>query len=111
MVFLASEGTGSLVLEEQHLKQGLEVLRQSEIFMPRVLRLITSNDKGALIEIIRQRIAVAGGAINRSILLRSLSHRLDARELSDLLETLIQSKEIVVLSTGHGIVYKFRGVD
>jgi len=92
ILFSASEGNSRLILK-RHLAGAEELLRQSELHMSRVLALISSTDKGALTEIIFEKI-VAREGMDRTTLMRAMSHRLDSNELSGVIETLIHSGRI-----------------
>jgi len=94
-----------IVIDVPDLDGARALLAQSEVSMPRVLNLITSSDKGELLEEVHRRIAKFGKGLTRQELLRVLSHKIDSRELSELIETLVHSGQIKCESRGSTLFY------
>ena len=97
-----------VVVDRRHLEGAEELLRESERFMPRVLSLVSASEHGALTEIVADMIG-RHGTFDRQDLLRALSHRLDSRELTEIVETLIQSGRVKSIVRGNKIVYVLAG--
>lgn len=94
----------TLTIEKHHLEGAHELLTASEVFMPRVLRLITSTERGSLQEIVLSKIVSSGG-ISKARLLRTMSHRLSSRDLAEIIDTLIHSRQIKAYHRDKDIVY------
>ena len=106
MCLAASEGQqDSLVIDVNHLEGAKALLKQSELFMPRVLSLIVASERGNVTEIVFTKIA-SFKKMPRKVLLRGMSHRLDSRELAEIIDTLKQSGRITIDSSGSEIYYK-----
>lgn len=92
MLFMVSEGD-ELVVQKRHVTFANNILRQSEVDMQKVVRMIASSDQGILVDLILSQVTKAG-RITRTDLLRSLSHRVGTKELSELIETLVHTGQI-----------------
>lgn len=103
MLFAVS--TNSPQIEERHLIGADSILTASEQHMPRLLELVTSSDRGAMLNVVREKIFKAG-KISRSDLLRMLSSKLDSRELTEITDTLIHSNQIQAVAMGSSIYYQ-----
>jgi hypothetical protein len=98
-----------VVVEPQHLRWAIALLARSEIHMPRVMRLITSTERGANVEILRMRIGSTGETgISQAALLDGESHRMSMRDFSEAISTLIATKHITSEHGPDGAVYKVR---
>jgi hypothetical protein len=96
-----------VLVEEKHLKWAMAVLARSEVYMPRVMTLITSTEKGACVEMLAMYIGLAGetGVVG-STLLRGVSHRMSMRDYSEAISTLLASKRIEGLDGPEGRIYR-----
>jgi len=88
----------------RHFSAAISLLSQCEVWMPRVMALISATEKGALAELICTKLH-ARKSISRRLLLESLVHRIDARDLTEVIETLIQAGRIRCESNGRDIIY------
>jgi len=104
MVFSFCESL-SRVVEDRHLHQALTVLQETEKNMSRVISLITTSEKGSLVEAVREFIQ-GQGKIARAEILRAFSHRLDSFELEKVLQTLLASDRVVMRSDGRVMYYE-----
>ena len=105
MVFAATEGR--LLLDENHLRRAEDLLSSSELYMPRVLALITTTGKGTSIERILLKIRGKGeSGISRTDLMRSVSHQMDTRGLSDILQTLEHAGQVKQELVGRKLIYR-----
>lgn len=89
------------IITEHDLRGGEELLRHSEASMKLVLNLITASDAGSTLGFVLQ-IIQAKGKLSRSELLGSVSHRIGARELTEICDTLIASGKIEVKQENYG---------
>jgi len=92
MLFMVSEGD-ELVVQKRHVTFANNILRQSEVDMQKVVRMIASSEQGILIDLILDHVTKVR-RIARTDLLKSLSHRVGTKELSDLIETLVHTGQI-----------------
>lgn len=104
MLFAVSESRGEVKVERRHLEGALKALTYNEESLPRVLSLITATEKGARIEEVYRRISLAR-TVSRVEIMRSLSHKIDTRELTELLETLLHAKRIIQNVQGATVFY------
>ena len=105
MLMAVSEGS-SFEIQTNHLKRADLLLQQTESRMPEVMSLITSSEEGALAELVHTKISLTGsGGITRKKLLSQFRFRVNYRELTLLIETLIQSDLIKAYSSGGKIFY------
>jgi hypothetical protein len=108
MSFAASSATGTTITIFPHdLEAAKALLVQSESLMPRVLSLITTNERGAVVEVVYRRILGSPkSTLKFSDLMRSLSHKIDSRELSMIIQTLVQAKKIRIGMIGSETAYQ-----
>jgi hypothetical protein len=83
----------------QTLERAERLLNLNESHLQRVVELVTMNDKGSVIQYVRSLIA-QHKSIKRHDLMRLTSHRLDSRELTEILETLIRSNQVTTIVMG-----------
>lgn len=81
-----------------------QLIAWNEVHLQRVVQLVTMNEKGGVISTVLTTIA-RHKQIERADLLKLLNHRLDSRELTDVLETLIKSNQVIVEARGAKIFY------
>lgn len=93
MAVMVAEDPENLTLDVYHLQGAKILLEEAEIHMERVVDLITSTETGSMSLEVHAFIA-QNGPVPRSTLLRRFSHRLDAKELSKIMETLILSNKV-----------------
>lgn len=101
MVFSACDRS-DLTIELRHMIAGHNLLKDTEETMKLVLNLITSSEKGTELEkvhvVIRQK-----GIVTKAELVEMFSHRLNFKELQEILDTLEQARRIIsVVKTGQG---------
>lgn len=97
----------NLVLEEKHLRGAEVILSEAEEYLPRVIELITATDVGMLNNVVLQWIlAQPKATVTRTALVRQFSHRIDAREITGVLDVLRQSCRIEVDSEAGKIIYR-----
>jgi len=99
MAFASSELSinkeGHLLVERKHLEGSELLLSESEKLMPRVLALISSSEKGSLVEALYNKILSKGSrGMRKDEIVRSLSHRLSARDINDIIDILVHSNRI-----------------
>lgn len=82
-----------LIITEQHLQGAKAILEQSELTMKLVLNLICASEMGSVITTVLNLIR-ARGEITRSDLLQKVAHQIGARELTDVLDTLVAMKKV-----------------
>ncbi len=104
MILSASEGLTNQIIEERHLRGAEDILKRSEVFMPRVLGLITMSERGAQIDTVG-RYLEKKQQLSRQELLRSFIHQMDVRDLDIIIESLVHSGRIQVRSSGKGLFY------
>jgi len=107
MIFAASKTiTQKVIINKSDLEGACALLEQDEKCMPRVLSLITMNQKGGLMEMVYQMIKQKDNGIPRSMLMAQMSHKIDSRELNEILETLVQAQRIKATAHGNNILYR-----
>ena len=107
MLFSIAEGD-KLVIEGSHLDKALELLITAEGNMVEVLALITATDSGSKVEMIRSYIK-SKGDLDRSLLQRHFQRQMNWKELDLVIQTLIQSGQIVARTDGQKCVFHYRG--
>jgi hypothetical protein len=94
MVFSASE-RADRVITARHLDGAITLIRQSEATMPMLISLITSTAQGNIIEFVHTRIRQSDkGRVTRPKLLQAVGHKIGAREMDAVIDTLIASHKI-----------------
>jgi len=103
MILSASENPEQRapLVEPRHLRAAMSILKASEKYMPRVMTLITSTEKGAKSELLGMRIGLSKRGILKSDLLGSVSHRMTLKEFDEAVATLVATGR-VVRQTGPG---------
>jgi hypothetical protein len=111
MIMSASEHPvqRQVIVEEKHLNWAKVLLARSEAYMPRVMTLITSTEKGAFVEMLALYIGMAGerGVVGHT-LLRGVSHRMSMRDFNEGISTLVASKRIERMDSPDGVAYRVR---
>lgn len=97
--------TDTLFIDKNHITYANNLLKDTEEFMPKVIRFVASSDQGLLSQLILNRIS-QGGKIAREDLLRSFSHRVGTRDLNEHIETLIHTGQIESQVAGGRIYYR-----
>ena len=103
LALAASEET--IEVDERHVCGANEALTLVETQLFQVLSLITSSEKGILLTMVKSHISKSK-RISRGDLLRRVVHRIDSRELTELLDTLIHSKQVRAEHSGGQIYYE-----
>jgi hypothetical protein len=107
MVVAASDKDTKLV-NEQDVQVAIKILTNAETNMPKVLSAISSEVAGDLFEEVFN-IIKGQKIITRSMLLRKLSNKLTARDLTVITETLVETQLISVQIDGEQVKYVFVG--
>lgn len=108
IIFSVARGARDLVITHSDLLAAENALLMIEPAMPKVLSMVMATDRGALTGIIYAKIAKAG-KIGRRSLMASFAHRIDTRELTDLLDTLLHTGKVECFASGSDIVYHLPG--
>jgi len=97
-----------LVMEQYHIRGAETILSEAEEYLPRVIELITASDSGMQNNVVFQFIsAQPNGCCSRSDLVRHFSHRMDAREISGVIDTLVAGRRIELDTNVRGkLMYK-----
>jgi hypothetical protein len=96
MIMAVSEEPAKMpvVIQARHIRAAIAILQQSEVYMPKILTMITSTEKGALGELLADHVRLLPGGVSRENLLRSVSHRVSAKEFGEVMETLVQAGRV-----------------
>jgi hypothetical protein len=89
------------------LDQAESLLSHNESQLPKIVNLVTMNDKGAIIHYVLGLINKAQ-RITRQDLMASVAHRIDTAELTAVIDTLAKGNMIEVIVNGPSIVYTVR---
>lgn len=110
MLFACSEGT-PFIIKRSYLKYAENLLNMAEKNLPKVMAMITSTEKGHNIDWVMKKILKTGvEGITRSALSRAISHRIDAKELAGILETLSEAEKIETVNTPNSSRLKYIAV-
>ena len=93
------------IISPQHFETAVSVLHQTEQKLPQVMAMIVANEKGAMKDIVYRYIHTRR-KVRRSDLMLTFSHRIDARELDLICDTLIQSGLIEKVLDGSTMFYE-----
>ncbi len=107
LMLSAVEGK-DMVIHERHLIGAETILRTCERGHGSILRLMTTSMKGSSQQFVFNKIAKKGeSGISRTELMRLISHKIDAKELSEIISTLRIAGMITVDTgtTGRGTIY------
>ena len=103
MVLAACRRT-ELVITEDEIEEALKILTENERELPGVMDMVQSSEGGAtnmrIYQIIRKR-----KEITHTDLLRSCCHFVDAKQLSDIINTLTQANMITALTIKNRVKY------
>ena len=107
MVLSACRRT-ELIITESEIEEALKILTENERELPGVMNMVQSSEGGAtnmrIYQIIRKR-----GEITHTDLLRSCCHFVDAKQMSDVIDTLVQAKLIAAMATDK--ITKYKSID
>lgn len=107
MLFACSEGTPFLI-KRAYLKYAENLLDMTEKNLPKVMSMITSTEKGHNIDWVMKKILKSDKiGITRSDLSRAVSHRIDAKELAGIIETLTLGGRIDTVNTSNSSRLKY----
>lgn len=105
MCMMAAD-TGSMIIEQEHLYAAKVLLEDLEGNMGTVFDRIMMTEVGIMTEKVFSLISSSPNkTISRALLLRKLSHRINAMELTKVVETLIVAKRIKLDTLGNQAVY------
>lgn len=109
MIVSASEKDSRLITEDD-MAIAIKILKNAEVHMPYVLAQISSGPTGdvceELLSIIKRR-----KFIDRKSLINKMKHKLTSREISVLLETLIEAGVVRFEDKGSEVIYYYTGKD
>ncbi len=94
-----------LIMTENHIQGAKIILEEAESHMEQVMEMIVSTEMGASTSHIYNYIKQQK-TIMRSDLIRKYQHRFDAKEISNIIETLILSKRVRMESVKGGVQYE-----
>ena len=95
-------------IRSENLMYGVQALNENEGYIDEVIRYMGMTDNGQKLRRV-QDIVRKKGAISHSNLMRLCSHQVNAQELRDIIETLVQSHEITEVTQGKKHGYKWEG--
>ncbi|QDP56814.1 MAG: hypothetical protein Unbinned400contig1000_33 [Prokaryotic dsDNA virus sp.] len=98
MIHSASQ-SNSMIVELNDMETANAILEQTEVRMPTITQMLTSTDAGEQLDFVRGVIEKAG-QLNRTELIRKVSHKLKARDLDDILSALVQGGYIDAIHNG-----------
>lgn len=98
----------SKVLTVRHLTAAKKILEEAEEYLPHVMELIIASEIGAQANQLYAFIKAAGKAgVPRSDLVRRFGSRMDAKEISSVIETLYQANRVTMdTARGGKLVYR-----
>lgn len=105
-MILCAADSHELLIKPWHLETADELLKQVEIHMPEVMRMITATEQGSMVQWVLG--LIQGGCKYRSALIQVTSNKMTAPELDILLDTLCASKQIRALQIPGDTVYNVR---
>ena len=98
----------ALTIEAKHIDTALELMGQNERYLPTVMDLMELNDNAKVLDKVKSIIRGApAGRIARSELTQKCQRYCRARELDEILQTLMQAKQVVRASQGSKIFYQY----
>lgn len=105
MAFMLNDAP-QLLMERHHLYAAKVVLEESEQYLPRVMELLTSNDIGETNNAVYQFI-IKHKSVDRYTLVRHLSTKMNADEVTKTINTLVESGQVVIDTNAQGkLVYR-----
>jgi len=113
LVLCAVEGKG-MIIKTRHLKGAESILRTCEKGHESILKLVTSTTKGSSQQLVFNKISRKGAqGISRTELMRLVSHKLDSRELTDVISTLKAAGQVEITTRvdGRGTLYIAKGLE
>lgn len=103
MVFSAAEGD-TLIVDKGHLFAAVGLLEATEQNMEEVLSLITASGTGTTVQVVETKIRKLK-RISRASLIKSFSHQMSAKEMDEIIRTLVHSGAIREFADGNTIFY------
>lgn len=97
-----------LEIEEIHVHQAVETLRVCEREVRGVLELVAGGEDVEMQNLLKGYIC-RSRVIKRTDLMRMVSHRVNAKRLSELIDTLVTEGTVEVVMDGKGVVYRWVG--
>lgn len=95
----------SLVISEQDLNEGLQILHTTEQFLPMLVRGIASSESGDFLEAIYKTITARADGVNRQQLVFLFQNRLKPSEMDELIKSLQMAGRIQEISRGPGNIH------
>lgn len=93
-----------LVIKRFHLEGAIEALKVCETHLTAVMSQITTNEHGDEIKAVQTYVKRVK-CVTRTEIMKNFSHRMNSRELSDILETLTHAGRIRLVSEGNSVMY------
>lgn len=98
-MMLAVSEAPRLVIEPRHLLAAQDLLVECEVYMPKIMSILTENETGTeialVLKIIRGRKQISAGD-----LLKAVSHKMNKQALQQVVDTLIEQGSIDIVSDG-----------
>jgi hypothetical protein len=103
LILSACESTDKII-KDKHIFAAAAMLGDNEKFLKLVLSLITSSQHGSAIGDVLGYIR-RHGRVTRSDLIKAMSNKMKARELNEIVDTLLAGDQVVVTVTPQGTFY------
>jgi hypothetical protein len=97
----------NLTITIDSLERAEQLLALNEVNLPKIVQLVTMNEKGSLTHLVLGLIT-RHKKISREALMKETWHYLDSNELTAVIETLIRSNQVCTQSNGSNIYYILR---
>lgn len=104
MLFCISETESKQILES-HVNGAIRLIAHLESSLPEVMKQVTASEKGDMLETCFVYVAKAK-RLPRTKLMNLMSHKVDAFELEQIVQTLLQSGRIKIHTEGRTIYYE-----
>lgn len=102
MIFAAADG--QLEIEARHLKGSLKILKNAEVHLKVVMNLLTATEMGANIAFAEEFIK-SKKKVERTVVVRYMLNKLSARQLTEVLDTLLASGAVQLVNEGKTAYY------
>ena len=97
-----------IVVTPRNIRAAIKTLESSELAMPKIVRLITATERGALGEILADYVYSRPKGIEKEALLLSVAHRVSSREFDEVMNTLVGAGRVRRVLGPSGVVYLTR---
>ena len=100
---------GGMVVKAKHFSAAMRIMEETERNMLEVLRLIVQSEEGGLVEEVFSNISRNGGKMTRTELTRKMQHKMKARELDDIMVSLVRAGRVKNVYSDKTITYYVKG--